>query len=147
MLAEARRSLPGVRLLQGRAEDIPLAAASVDFVSMGYALRHVSDLGAAFREYRRVLRPGGTVLLLEIGVPERGAMRTVARAYMGGVIPALCRIAAPRHRSGELMRYYWETIEACVPAEAILGALRESGFRDVGVATDLGVFRAYSGRA
>jgi demethylmenaquinone methyltransferase/2-methoxy-6-polyprenyl-1,4-benzoquinol methylase len=147
MLAEARRHLPDVRLLKGRAEEIPLPDASVDFVSMGYALRHVADLGAAFREYRRVLRPGGTVLLLEIAVPERGAARAVARGYMGGVIPALCWLAAPKHRSGELMRYYWETIEACVAAEAILSALRESGFRDVRLATDLGVFRAYSGRA
>ncbi len=147
MLAEARRTLPGVRLVQGRAEAIPLPHAAVDLLSMGYALRHVADLGAAFREYRRVLKRGGTVLLLEIGVPERGVARTVARAYMGGVIPVLCRIAAPRARSGELMRYYWETIDACVPAETILGALREAGFSGVGVATDLGVFRAYSGRA
>ena len=147
MLAEARRHLPGVRLLRGRAEAIPLPDASVDFVSMGYALRHVADLGAAFREYRRVLRPGGTVLLLEIGVPERGAARAVARGYMGTVIPALCWLAAPRHRSGELMRYYWETIEACVPAATILDALRGAGFRDAGVTTDLGVFRAYAARA
>lgn len=147
MLAEARRHLPDVRLLQGRAEGIPLPDASVDFVSMGYALRHVADLGAAFREYRRVLRPGGTVLLLEIGVPERGAMRAVAKAYIGGVIPALCWAAAPRQRSGELMRYYWETIETCVPAPTILAALRGAGFRDAGLATDLGLFRAYSGRA
>jgi len=147
MLAEARRALPGVTLIQGKAERIPLPDGSVDFLSMGYALRHVADLGAAFAEYRRVLKPGGTVLILEIGRPESRLAHLVERFYMGAVIPALCWIAAPRHRSGELMKYYWETIEACVPAETILGAMRDAGFRDATCATELEVFRAYTARA
>ncbi|WP_426958518.1 class I SAM-dependent methyltransferase [Muricoccus radiodurans] len=147
MLAEARKNLPGVTLLRGKAEAIPLADASVDFLSMGYALRHVADLHAAFAEYRRVLRPGGTLLILEIGRPESRLARGIVRAYMGGVIPAACWIAAPRHRSGELMAYYWETIAACVPAETILGALSAAGFSDATCATELEVFRAYSARA
>ena len=147
MLAEARRSLPGVTLIEGRAERIPLPDASVDFLSMGYALRHVADLGAAFAEYRRVLRPGGTALILEIGRPESRLARTIARFYMGAAIPALCWLAAPRHRSGELMAYYWETIEACVPAETILGAMRGAGFSEAACTTELEVFRAYTARA
>lgn len=42
----------------GTAEQLPLADVSVDFVSMGYALRHVQDLRVTFAEYLRVLRPG-----------------------------------------------------------------------------------------
>ncbi len=147
MLAEARRRLPsGVRLVQARAEALPVASASVDFLSMGYALRHVSDLGAAFAEYRRVLRPGGRVLLLEIGRPDGRAARALLKAYLGHVVPALCRWTAPRRRAGQLMDYYWDTIEACVPAEAILGHLRDAGFAEVRCDTSLGVFKAYSGR-
>ncbi|WP_424134315.1 class I SAM-dependent methyltransferase [Roseomonas chloroacetimidivorans] len=147
MLAEARRTLPGVTLIQGKAERIPLPDDSVDFLSMGYALRHVADLGAAFAEYRRVLKPGGTVLILEIGRPESRLAHWIERFYMGAIIPALCWVAAPRHRSGELMKYYWETIEACVPAETILGAMREAGFTGATCATELEVFRAYTARA
>ena len=44
------------------------------------------------------------------------------------------------------MRYYWDTIEACVPATTILGHLRAAGFAEVGCETQLGVFRAYSAR-
>jgi SAM-dependent methyltransferase len=50
MLAEARRTLD-IPLVQGMAEDLPLADASVDFITMGYALRHVADLTATFREW------------------------------------------------------------------------------------------------
>src|SRR5580658_7672637 len=50
---------PGVRLASGSAESIPAPDESADFLSMGYALRHISDLAAAFREFSRVLKPGG----------------------------------------------------------------------------------------
>lgn len=140
MLAEARAT--GAPLLQGRAEQVPLPSASLDMLTMGYALRHVADLGAAFSEFHRVLRPGGRVLLLEIGRPEGRMAHAAARAYLGGVVPALCRLAAPR--AGTLMTYYWDTIEACVPAEVILGHLRGAGFGDVGCETSLGIFRAYT---
>ncbi|GAA0586120.1 bifunctional demethylmenaquinone methyltransferase/2-methoxy-6-polyprenyl-1,4-benzoquinol methylase UbiE [Craurococcus roseus] len=147
MLAEARRRLPGgARLVQARAEALPVADGSVDFLSMGYALRHVSDLGVAFAEYQRVLRPGGRVLLLEIGRPEGPAARTLLKAYLGRVVPALCRWTAPRRRAGQLMDYYWDTIEACVPADTILRHLRGAGFTEVRCDTSLGVFKAYSGR-
>jgi demethylmenaquinone methyltransferase / 2-methoxy-6-polyprenyl-1,4-benzoquinol methylase len=140
MLAEARAT--GASLLQGRAEHLPLADSSVDMLTMGYALRHVADLGTAFAEFHRVLRPGGRVLLLEIGRPDGAMAHRLARIYLGRVVPALCRLAAPR--AGTLMTYYWDTIEACVPAEAILRHLRGAGFADVGCETSLGIFRAYT---
>jgi len=145
MLAEARREL-AIPLLQGRAESLPLATGSVDFVSMGYALRHVADLATTFGEFLRVLRPGGRVLLLEIGRPDGAWAHAAARIYLGRVVPALCRLGAPRGRSGTLMRYYWDTIEACVPAETILRHLGQAGFAEVGCETSLGIFRAYSAR-
>ncbi len=145
MLAEARRQL-GLNFVQGRAEHLPLPDASLDFISMGYALRHVADLAAPFAEYHRVLRPGGTVLLLEIGRPDGRVAHALAKAYLGTVVPALCRLAAPRARSGMLMQYYWDTIEACVPAETILHHLRGAGFAQVECETTLGMFRSYIAR-
>ena len=56
MLAENRKRNP-VALLAGTGEALPCADASFNFVCMGYALRHVEDLGKLFGEFRRVLRP------------------------------------------------------------------------------------------
>src|SRR5215203_247581 len=68
MLNVARRKL-SARFVPGRAEQIPLPDNSFDFLTMGYALRHVSTLEEAFREYYRVLACGGKLLILEITKP------------------------------------------------------------------------------
>jgi demethylmenaquinone methyltransferase/2-methoxy-6-polyprenyl-1,4-benzoquinol methylase len=141
MLGVAARSLR-IRLVQARAEAMPLAEGSMDFLSMGYALRHVSDLALAFAEFRRVLRPGGRLLLLELARPESRVGYAFARAYLGGVVPALSRLAGAR--SGTLMRYYWDTIDACVPAAQIMQRLRDAGLQEVACRTEFGIFRAYT---
>jgi demethylmenaquinone methyltransferase / 2-methoxy-6-polyprenyl-1,4-benzoquinol methylase len=142
MLAEARRSL-AIPLIQARAEALPLGDASVDFVSMGYALRHVADLSIAFAEYHRVLRPGGNLLLLEIGRPDSRLAYAVARFYLGWVVPALSRWAGAGSRAVTLMRYYWDTIDACVSPAVIQRSLTQAGFVQVACETQLGIFRAY----
>src|SRR5688572_32581148 len=63
MLEQARTL--AFSIVRGHGERLPFGPASFDFVSMGYALRHVSDLPALFGEMKRVLRPGGTACVLE----------------------------------------------------------------------------------
>jgi len=144
MMAQAR--LPGVVLLQGRAEALPLGDAEVDFVSLGYALRHLSDLRAAFAEFARVLRPGGRVLLLEITRPPGRIARGLLRAYMRAVVPLAARWVTGRADTATLWRYYWDTIEACIAPDQVMGALRLAGFDDVQRHVELGIFSEYTAR-
>lgn len=134
-----------IPLLQGVGERLPFDDASFDFVTMGYALRHVADLEAAFAEYRRVLRPGGRVILLEIVRPKTAFGRFVIRNYIRRVVPALLWPFGMRRRAFELMDYYWATIEACVPGEKILDALRSAGFTEVRRDVMAGSLCEYSG--
>jgi demethylmenaquinone methyltransferase/2-methoxy-6-polyprenyl-1,4-benzoquinol methylase len=65
MLSEGKKM--GVQnAAQGLGEKLPFDDNTFDMVTMGYALRHVADLGALFEEYLRVLKPGGKILVLEI---------------------------------------------------------------------------------
>jgi demethylmenaquinone methyltransferase / 2-methoxy-6-polyprenyl-1,4-benzoquinol methylase len=145
MLAIARGKL-GIPLVQGAAEALPLADAGADFVTMGYALRHVGDLVTAFREFHRVLRGGGKLVLLELGRPSGTVSRAVASTYLGRVMPVLSRWTTGDAQAETLMRYYWQTIEQCVPPETILAAMADSGFQEVRCVTDLDLFRSYIGR-
>ena len=145
MLAIAREKL-GIALIQGTADALPLADEIADFVTMGYALRHVSDLAAAFREFHRVLRRGGTLLLLEIGKPSSRLKRVLVSTYLGRIVPLLCRWTTGEVQAKALMQYYWATIENCVPAEIVLQAMRDSGFQDAQCEVDLDLFRSFVGR-
>jgi demethylmenaquinone methyltransferase/2-methoxy-6-polyprenyl-1,4-benzoquinol methylase len=127
MMAAAR--LPAaVRLIEGRAEAIPLADGRFDFLSMGYALRHIGDFAAACREFHRVLKPGGRLCLLEITRPEGRLGRLLLRTYMKGVVPALAGIIGGRRQTARLWRYYWDTIDSCASPARILATLEEAGF-------------------
>jgi demethylmenaquinone methyltransferase/2-methoxy-6-polyprenyl-1,4-benzoquinol methylase len=146
MLAVAARAVPDVRLTLGTAEALPVAGASADFLSMGYALRHVSDLSATFREFLRVLRPGATVCVLEITRPHGRLRMAALRLYMRWLVPGLTRLVARRGGSQRLWTYYWDTIEHCLPPDEILGAMRAAGFADVRRHVELGIFSEYVGR-
>ncbi len=138
-------ALPGVELLQGRAEALPRPDASSDFVSMGYALRHIADVNAAFAEFFRVLRPGGRLVVLEITKPSGRVGTALLKTYMRAVVPLIARVVGRQRHTPELWRYYWDTIEACIAPDAVLAALRAAGFDDVKRHVELGVFSEYTG--
>ena len=143
MLAEARKA--GVRDTRvGRGEQLPVGSGEFDILTMGYALRHVEDLLVTFREYKRALRPGGKVLLLEITRPENRFQYGLVKVYLKYIVPAVTRVARRSAEAQKLMRYYWDTIEACVPPADILAALEGAGFTRVKRHVLNGMFSEYS---
>lgn len=144
MLANARFPA-GVRVLEGRAEALPVADASCDFLSMGFALRHVSDLHVVFREFHRALRPGGTLCILEITRPQSRIAQWGLKLYMHRAVPTIARLAGHSPEVTELWRYYWDSIEACVPPVAVIAALSDAGFIGVRRHVELGIFSEYVG--
>ena len=136
----------GVRDVRpGSFESIPVDDHSMDAVVSGYAIRYAEDLSTAFAEIRRVLRPGGRLVLLEMIVPPRGFRRTLARFLIQGVgsrvLPVICRSRA----AGDLLRHFWNAISSFDPPEVVTAALTEAGFEEVEyrhVGGLLGEFRA-----
>jgi demethylmenaquinone methyltransferase/2-methoxy-6-polyprenyl-1,4-benzoquinol methylase len=125
MISKARRySFPLVRAL---GEQLPFRDACFDFISMGFALRHVGDIDALFAEMWRVLKRGGTICLLEVTHPTSRFAAWTLRFFMTRIVPAIAYAA--RREGDALMRFYWDTIEACVPPATILAAGERAGFR------------------
>jgi demethylmenaquinone methyltransferase/2-methoxy-6-polyprenyl-1,4-benzoquinol methylase len=129
MLRESQKG-PCEKLVRGLGERLPFPDASFDFLSMGYALRHVADLTTAFSEYRRVLKPGGIVLLLDICRPRSPFLLSLSRFYIKTVLGIAFTASTGNRDMKTLMEYWWDTTEYCVQPELILRVLNEVGFSD-----------------
>ena len=134
---------PGVHLVQGRAEAMPFPNGAFDFLSMGYALRHLTNLAAAFREFYRVLKPGARLCLLEITLPQGRLAKALLKTYMRGVVPSVGRLLTRAGDPATLWRYYWDTIATCVAAESVLATLQACGFARVRRGVQQGIFSEY----
>lgn len=142
MLAENRKRNP-VTLLEGTGEALPCADSSFDFLTLGYALRHVEDLGKLFAEFRRVLRPDGKLLILEITRPSNPVTLPLIRFYLQQLVPRIGWLRRRNKSTATLMRYYWATIAECVPPETIIAALEASGFKQVKRTVSKGILSEY----
>jgi demethylmenaquinone methyltransferase/2-methoxy-6-polyprenyl-1,4-benzoquinol methylase len=140
----AAGNLPAVMvMIEGRAESLPFPDNQFDFLSMGYALRHISNLSTAFKEFERVLKPGGRLCLLEITRPRSRVARWLLKTYMRGAVPLMTRIVSGKQDTATIWRYFWDTIEACVPPSDVVATLRAVNLVEVNRHLELGVFSEY----
>jgi demethylmenaquinone methyltransferase/2-methoxy-6-polyprenyl-1,4-benzoquinol methylase len=94
MLRRGRRKLGGRRARQiglvcGDALDLPLRDASVGAVMVGFGVRNLEDLERGLAEMRRVLAPGGRLLVLEFSQPANPLLRRACGLYNRRVLPAV----------------------------------------------------------
>ncbi len=137
----------GLTLVRGRAEALPFATGTFDFVTLGFALRHLSDLDRVFGEFHRVLKPGGRLLVLEITRPAGRVANALLKAYMRGLVPLVAGLVGRSRQTPALYRYYWDTIEACVPPAQVMASMAASGFASVRRGLALGIFSEYGATA
>jgi demethylmenaquinone methyltransferase / 2-methoxy-6-polyprenyl-1,4-benzoquinol methylase len=101
MLAAGRRRVEAagldrrIQLEPGRAEELPYEDESFDALTFTYLLRYVADPGAVLAELARVVRPGGTVAMLEFHVPQSRLARAAWDAYVGTGLPVAGRLVSP----------------------------------------------------
>ena len=138
MLHTAKKRLPlaartdssGTVVLQGDAMRLPLADQSLDFVSMGYGLRNVTDLNACLREIFRVLAPGGVFGSLDVGKVENRLIAPIARFYMFRIVPLIGRMLQPGE---EMYTYLPHSADAFPSQQALAEQMKNAGFEQVEV--------------
>jgi demethylmenaquinone methyltransferase/2-methoxy-6-polyprenyl-1,4-benzoquinol methylase len=126
MLARAGRP-PRVTLLRAVAEALPFRDDAFDFLSFGYSLRYLDDVRPALREGRRVLRPGGVVLVLDLARPRSRLGYRLAQLYLERLVPWMARLMAGG-QARSLMRYCWSTVDRGGRPDVMDAALTECGF-------------------
>jgi demethylmenaquinone methyltransferase/2-methoxy-6-polyprenyl-1,4-benzoquinol methylase len=115
-----------VAFVQADAERLPFADASFDCITIGFGLRNVTDKPAALASMRRLLRPGGQLLVLEFSRPAAG-LKPFYDLYSFRVLPVMGRLVA---RDAESYRYLAESIRMFPDQPTLAGMMREAGFED-----------------
>jgi demethylmenaquinone methyltransferase / 2-methoxy-6-polyprenyl-1,4-benzoquinol methylase len=133
MLARGRRKIKQageedrIQLISGDVLALDFPPASFTGALSAFCLRNVTDHGRALREIRKVLRPGGRLVILELTDPPVGIRRWLFRAYGRSVLPLLARLSKP-----SAYRYLAASMAAFPAPERIGALLQEAGFREIG---------------
>jgi demethylmenaquinone methyltransferase/2-methoxy-6-polyprenyl-1,4-benzoquinol methylase len=130
-IAERRAAKAGVgpryERLIASVESLPFADGTFDIAMAGFVIRNVGDIPRGLREMRRVLRPGGRAVILDLHTPRNPVVRRLYRAY--SVLSP--RLAAALGGDPEAYRYLPRSIEAFYDPEALASLLRNAGFSRV----------------
>jgi demethylmenaquinone methyltransferase / 2-methoxy-6-polyprenyl-1,4-benzoquinol methylase len=132
----------GAPRLQADILRLPIATAAVDGVTCGFALRNLVDLPPFFAELARVVRPGGRIALLDVGVPRNRLVRVGHAVYFGKLVPKIGGwLSDPA-----AYRYLPRSVDYLPPPDQIIDALRASGFADAAQQQlTLGVTQLFTG--
>jgi len=140
MLDEARRRIKlarttrDIRLVEGRAEELPFDNGIFDALTVTYVLRYVDDPGATLVELARVVRSGGTVASLEFGLPPAPLPRAAWELYTGVGLPvAGLAIGKGWHEVGGFLRGSIRDFYARLPLDRQLALWLEAGVEDIRV--------------
>ena len=133
MLAAARERMRGlnVKLVEGRADELPFGDAEFDALTFTYLLRYVDDSGATLRELARVVRPGGTIAMLEFALPRR-MWRPLWELWVRIGLPLAGRMISPGwHEVGRFLGPSIRDFYTRLPEPALLQLWRDARIEDV----------------
>lgn len=117
-----KRGLSNV--LEADAMNLPLPDASFDVATVAFGLRNMADYEAALREFRRILKPGGHLLVLDFSMPA-GLFSGPYRLYLHHVLPKLAGLVTGNSAAYD---YLGDSIEAFPRDAAFLALLEKAGY-------------------
>lgn len=105
---------------------LPFPDNTFDAVTVAYGVRNFQHLDKGYSEMLRVLKPSGTLCVIELSEPANPLMKTAYRIYARGIIPLIGRLVSGDSRA---YSYLPESIAACPQREGMTMIMRNAGFR------------------
>lgn len=146
-----RRKLPRdaaarLQYVQGDAQQLPFENGSFDVVSIAFGIRNVQDPARAVREFRRVLRPGGRLIILEFAEPTLAPVRWFNDLYCRRIMPVTATLISG-DRSGAY-KYLPRSVSTFMSPAEMAALLEKSGFGGIDArALSLGICICYRAEA
>ena len=141
--AEKRGMADSISFLQGDAGCLPFGENRFNAATMAFGIRNVVDPVEVLKEIRRVLKPGGTALILEFSLPKSKLIRGFHLFYLRRVIPHIGAIVS---KDKHAYRYLNQTIETFPYGKDFCELMEKAGFKDVGFTpVTFGVATIYRG--
>ena len=135
-IARQKSDSTGVRakFSTGDAQSLPLADGCCDVVSIAFGIRNVAEPSAALAEFRRVLRPGGRLIVLEFSLPTQPVLRGLYNFYFRKILPRTATLISG-DTSGAY-RYLPESVNTFIGREQMMEMMAAAGFSEVKGAAD-----------
>lgn len=142
LTSDMPRSQTTLRFAEGDAEKLPFPDNTFDAYTIAFGIRNVTDVPAALREARRVLKPGGRFMCLEFSPVSTPGVAEIYDAYSFNVIPRIGAIVA---NDKDAYQYLVESIRRFPDVATFSGMIADAGFSLVRSTTyTLGVVAVHS---
>jgi demethylmenaquinone methyltransferase / 2-methoxy-6-polyprenyl-1,4-benzoquinol methylase len=128
MLLIGKQRRPGLSFVAADALQLPYADSSFDAVTISFGLRNVEDTAAALREMRRVIKPGGALVVCEFSTPTWPPFRTLYSNYLVAALPRIATLVSSNPAAYE---YLAESIQAWPDQQGLATVIARCGWRDV----------------
>jgi demethylmenaquinone methyltransferase/2-methoxy-6-polyprenyl-1,4-benzoquinol methylase len=129
MVAVGRQRRPDIDFVEGDATALPFDDASFDAVTVSFGLRNVQDPHKALAEMRRVLVPGGRLVICEFTTPPSGLVRRAYDFYLAKVMPVIAKMSSTNPSA---YNYLMDSIRDWPTQGVLAGWIRDAGFTAVG---------------
>lgn len=127
MLAEGRKRHPNIEFVFADATKLPFEDAEFDAVTISFGLRNVVDVDAALKEFYRVTKPGGRVVVCEFS-QVAPVLRPFYNFYLKQLLPLASRLAS---KTPEAYSYLSESIAAWPNQKALAAQIEKAGYKKV----------------
>lgn len=141
----AQKGLNGkIDLISGDSENLPFEENKFDAITVGFGVRNFENVSKGLEEIRRVLRPGGMLVILEFSRPRRFPFKQLYNFYFKFILPKLGQVIS---RDKVAYTYLPESVEAFPDGDDFLAMLTKLGYKEpVCKPLTLGISSIYSAR-
>jgi demethylmenaquinone methyltransferase/2-methoxy-6-polyprenyl-1,4-benzoquinol methylase len=132
-----------ITLRGGDSEALPFSDNQFDAITVAFGVRNFENLESGLREMRRVLKPGGKLVVLEFSQPRTPGISQLYKTYMRLIAPRIAGIATSNR---EAYQYLNDSVQAFPEGQRLIGILEECGFTDTRLSRlSFGICSVYTG--